>query len=116
MARNKIVIDKEVFFMAIVYVIGLTIVFNLWRNNLLVAAILALLWATNIKYWHTKSDNTLFALGFFAGTLGEINAVQLGIWSYANASFFGIPAWLPLLWGETAVVAKRFADVLNQLY
>ena len=116
MAKNKIVIEKEVFFMSIVYVIGITLVFNLWTNNLLLTSLLVLLWAINIRYWHTKSDNPLFALGLFGGTLWEINAIQLGIWSYSNPSFLGIPLWLPLVWGETAVVGKRFADILNDLY
>ncbi|MBI2075654.1 MAG: hypothetical protein HYT72_00210 [Candidatus Aenigmarchaeota archaeon] len=116
MVKNKIIIERKVFWMSIVYLIGITLAYNLWRNNLLVVSILALLWAINIKYWHTRSDNTLFVLAFFGGSLAEINAIQLGIWSYANPSFLGIPLWLPLVWGETAVVGKRFADVLNQLY
>jgi len=115
MTKNKIIVDREVFYMAIAYIIGITLTFSLWQNNLLVASMLALLWAISIKYWHTKTDNILFVLGFFGGMLGEINAVQLGIWSYANPTFLWIPLWLPLVWGETVVIAKRIADILSQL-
>lgn len=115
MSRNKIIVDREVFYMVIVYVVGITLTFSLWRNNLLVASILVILWAISIKYWHTKADNVLFVLAFFGGSLAEINAVQLGIWSYSNPTIFGIPLWLPLVWGETVVVTKRIADILSQL-
>ena len=100
--------------MAIVYIVGLALTFGMWRNNLLVASMLALLWTVNIR-WHTKNDNALFVLGFFGGSLAEINATQLGIWSYASPSFLGIPLWLPLIWGETMVIAKRIAETLTQL-
>lgn len=115
MSKNKIIVDKGTIYITIAYIIGINATFLLWKDNFLVATILAVLWAVCVRYWHTKEDNVLFVVGGFAGPILEATAVHLGIWSYTNPNFLGIPLWLPLIWGETVVVAKRIADILIQL-
>lgn len=114
MAKNKIIVDKGTIYITIAYIIGINATFLLWKDNFLVAAMLAVLWAICIRYWHTKEDNILFVMGGFAGPILEATAVNLGIWSYTNPNFLGIPLWLPLIWAETLVAAKRVANILLQ--
>ena len=115
MRKNTILVERETIWIGILYTIGITAVFSLWQNTLLATSLAVLLWLVCIKFWHTKTDNILFVIGFLGGSLGEINAIQLGIWAYAAPSMFGIPFWLPLVWGETVVVFKRISEVFVQL-
>jgi len=40
---------------------------------------------------------------FVSGPLAESSCIHLGVWTYANPAFFGIPLWLPFLWGNAGL-------------
>jgi uncharacterized membrane protein YoaT (DUF817 family) len=56
---------------------------------------LYLIWDANIL--------KVYAVAFVFGPLSEILAIHQKLWSYAAPSFFGIPLWLPFLWGTAAL-------------
>ena len=115
MATKIIKIEKSVFYILIIYVIGINLTFSAWQYNEVVSILLIVLFSISIERWHNKYDRILFVLGALGGSLGEISAVNLGIWSYTNPFLLGIPLWLPFIWGETIVVAKKAADIFVQL-
>jgi uncharacterized membrane protein YoaT (DUF817 family) len=45
----------------------------------------------------------LFLLVFFAGPVSEIIAIYAGAWTYTYPSVFGIPLWLPFVWGNASL-------------
>lgn len=57
----------------------------------------------------------LMTLGVIGGTLVEIGLRFLGfqqVWN--NASLFGVPYWLPLIWGFEFVVITRLGIYLTK--
>lgn len=54
-----------------------------------------------------KEDFLLFVIGGLFGAFAEGFAMSYGAWVYANSDFFGIPLWLPLLWGIAAIYMNK---------
>lgn len=81
-----------------------------WRNNtvvftlLLIATVAVLLLSKNKRF-----ETVIFLTGALFGPSMEAIAIRAGAWQYANPSFTGIPMWLPLLWGLTAVFLMKIA-------
>jgi hypothetical protein len=65
--------------------------------------------ASLLYYWHDRvGERYLFFLGVVIGSWIEIGFRFLGyqqVW--ADASFFGVPYWLPLAWGIGFVIVTR---------
>lgn len=60
-----------------------------------------------------KREAYLLALGIIIGflietVLGNIYRQQL----WLNASLWGVPTWLPLVWGVGFVIIRRLGDIL----
>jgi hypothetical protein len=83
----------------------------LWKSPVLLTACYLVLTASMLAKWHTPADVVFFFLSFTLGPLGEIVAVSLGAWQYANSSFF-IPMWLPFAWGISGLFLKKTVEVL----
>ncbi|MFH0868605.1 MAG: DUF2878 family protein [archaeon] len=108
--KTKIRVKKEFFYELTLFIITVTIVSYFYRNNLLLTALLILLWGLSIMLWHTKQDVQLFITGAVFGTAIELVCTHFGVWHYGNPSFLGIPVWLPLAWGVFVVMIVRTAD------
>ena len=65
--------------------------------------------AATLFYWYDRiGERYLFFLGSVMGTLIEVGFRFLGyqqVWT--DASFFGIPYWLPVAWGIGFVLITR---------
>ena len=112
--RKKLVFEQELFFDLILIWYAIFMVFNFWRSNFFLTLALILGWLVAIRLWHKKEDILAFIVGALMGSVGEINAVAFGAWSYSNPDIFGIPFWLPLFWGYYAVLLKKVYVALDQ--
>ena len=99
----------------LIYVMGVAFVAFFYRNNAFVTTMLTLAWFIAMGVWHKKEDVLVFVVAAVIGPLGEIVAVYFGAWTYANPTFWGIPIWLPLLWGLAGVFIKRVGLHLSKL-
>ena len=108
--RSKI--EKELVFDVILYVLGVTAVVLLYKNNALLASLMLIGWLIAVKMWHKKEDVYLFVVAAAAGTLAEAVAIKFGAWQYANPTALGVPIWLPFLWGAAVVFIKRFSETV----
>ena len=101
---------------AFVYVFLLTLgciflVSSFWENPLLLTLILLII-STIVIYisTHYRSKNSedilLFILVGITGALAESVAIYFGTWKYELPQFIGVPYWLPLAWGLTAIIIK----------
>ena len=54
----------------------------------------------------------MFLIAALLGAAAEIVAVKFGAWQYANSTYFGVPLWLPLLWGSATVFIARLTEML----
>lgn len=75
---------------------------------------LALISALILILYNNKGDIYLYILCGLAGAMAEAVAIAFGAWSYASAQFIGIPYWLPLLWGITAIFIKRVINAIHE--
>jgi len=103
---------KPVIFEFILVVAGFFLVMLL-RDELAITAIvlLAIIVLFNIRY--AKGEFFLLLLGILSGVIIEIGGdtvYHLQYWS--QGSFFGIPIWLPLLWGYGFVLIRRLGDLI----
>ena len=55
------------------------------------------------------------SLSAFFGSASEALAIFFGVWNYARADYFGIPAWLPFLWGLAGVFVVRVYYAISRL-
>jgi hypothetical protein len=65
--------------------------------------------AALLFYWYDRvGERYLLFLGVFIGTFIEVGFRFLGYQqSWTEASFFGVPYWLPLAWGVGFVIITR---------
>jgi len=45
----------------------------------------------------------VFLIGFVFGPLAEAICIAAGMWTYSEALFIGLPAWLPFAWGNASL-------------
>lgn len=61
-------------------------------------------------------EAVLFISGLIIGLIIEVGlGFVLRTQHFEHASFFGVPYWLPFMWGYGFIVIHRFGDVLLQL-
>jgi hypothetical protein len=60
-----------------------------------------------------KRDEFWVVVGGTLGPIAEILAIGGGAWEYTAPYFFGIPIWLPLLWGLAALFGRRVVEELK---
>lgn len=55
-----------------------------------------------------KDDIKYYVVAAISGPIGEILVSSSGLWKYQGETILGIPYWLPLAWGITALAIKKF--------
>lgn len=81
-----------------------------YQNEIFLTIVMALIsLALFVKY--EKGEIYLYIIGLFGGLfievgLGQVNRLQ----HWENASFFGVPYWLPLVWGFGFVLIRRVGN------
>jgi len=62
-----------------------------------------------------KRDAMLFAFSAIFGAAAESFVINLGgAWLYMQPHLFGIPIWLPLVWGTAGVFLLRLSDWIKE--
>lgn len=75
----------------------------LWQMPFLLACALCLLALIKRLVFPIKWELLWFLIVGGMGAYAESLIIQTGgAWTYANPQFFGIPIWLPAIWGLTA--------------
>lgn len=108
-------IEKELSFEIALFSVGIAAISLFYHNNLLLTLILFAGVLFGMKVWYKKHDIYFFITGAVVGPIGEIVAIYFGAWQYTNPTFFGIPLWLPLVWGLSITVIKRFAEIFIKI-
>ena len=90
--------------------IVVTLVSAFWRNNgLLFLTLLAASAVLLLLSGNRRRDIVPFVAGALLGPIMEAVVIRTGAWQYAHPTAFGIPVWLPLLWGLTALSLVRIS-------
>lgn len=82
----------------------------LWRYRLFLDAALILITLGFLLHFKKRRYIGVYLFGFLFGPLLEIAAIYFGAWQYTSPDFFGIPFWLPFVWGNAAItIASVYA-------
>ncbi len=73
------------------------------------AATAATLMVLTAYFWRSDADLIIFLIAGLAGTVGEILAIRLGIWTYSIYYYkpLHLPVSIPILWGLAGVLVGR---------
>lgn len=83
------------------------------KQNIILTALMSII-TIFILYLGTtgnKEEIMYFIVAFIIGGVGDIIISRIGAWKFNNPNFFGIPTWLPLSWGLTAVLFKKIVTL-----
>jgi hypothetical protein len=83
-----------------------------YSNNLLLTALLIAYLGVIWKFFPKKADIYYFLPAAILGPIGEVIAISYGVWQYANPTILGVPLWLPIGWGLSAMIALRIAHTI----
>ena len=77
------------------------------------AATAATLMVVTATFWRTDADFIIFLIAGLAGTVGEVLAIRLGIWSYSiyYYKWLQLPVSIPILWGLSGVLVRRIGMI-----
>lgn len=106
---------KELLFEFIIFSLGISFIVFFWKNNILTAMLLLILYITANRFLHKKHDIVFYISGGILGPTAEIVCIRYGAWSYANPTYFGIPIWLPLAWGFASVMLVRISETFVKI-
>jgi hypothetical protein len=78
-----------------------TVVFVLWRNNILVGSILFVQFLIAMVFFYQRSERIFFLITGFFGLVLEIIGAWFGIWTYTLPNLVTVPFWIFFSWGFT---------------
>src|SRR6056297_2282235 len=87
----------------------------LWFINNEFAIFFILLFFIGFSFWlkYEKKEIYLFLVGTLLGIILELGGDYFNQMQYWDSgSFFGIPIWLPILWGFGAVYLRKFGNCI----
>jgi len=110
MSRPRFPVGK--FAIAIASLVAVvTLIATSYEENLLITSVLVLsVLAILLRKGCSRRDVVAFCIGAILGPSMEVIAIRGGAWQYAHPSFFGIPLWLPFLWGLTAFAMQKITQ------
>jgi uncharacterized membrane protein YoaT (DUF817 family) len=87
----------------------------LWRYP---AALIALLLVTAAAIYRIRPNTSsvvVYATGFIFGPAAEAVSITTGAWEYDSTFVFGVPVWLPFVWGNAALFIQNMAELWRSL-
>jgi len=89
------------------------VVFIFIKNEWLIALGVLVLLLITFKIRYYKNEYKIFIFGIIIGFIFEVSGdyiYKLQYWE--SASLFGVPVWLPLLWGYGFIFIRRIGNIL----
>ncbi len=101
-------ISKQCFFLFSALAITFLI-----KQEYFISLALILFLLTSLKFSKEKNEWEIFVLGYAVGFLMEYIGIyfyKLQYWEQAH--FFGMPLWLPILWGIGFIYIRRIGNLV----
>jgi len=64
---------------------------------------------------YNKRDIIFYLAIFISGPLAESIGIQNGLWTYSDPLIFGIPIWLPFVWGNAGLYMLRLLEMIRAI-
>src|SRR3989344_1945033 len=75
---------------------------------LIPSALLFILLSHDHKIWK------IWIFGALFGPISEAFCIYYGLWNYTHPDFWGIPVWLPLVWGNAFVLGALLYKLITE--
>ena len=98
-----------------VFILDIVLFYHLWKNNIVLSIVFFVVSFFVLLMWTNKEEKFLYLVGFLLGPIYDIILIPTGIWSYGNATIFGIPLWLPLAYGISTVAIVKIGRSVAEL-
>ena len=98
------------------FVVLVTSVVLLWRINVLLLAVAAVLCGAALAAWHERIDISFFLVIAVLGSMAEAVFVYFDVWHYSNPTLLGVPIWFPLAFGTTGLIGGRLARTMTAIW
>tara|TARA_Y100000310_G_scaffold339368_1_gene431835 strand:+ start:3594 stop:3947 length:354 start_codon:yes stop_codon:yes gene_type:complete len=86
----------------------------LWEHSVILTSVYLVIFLFASIFWFKKDEILLFIIALLFFQIGEIIIVRSGAWTYNNPTYLGIPIWINLSWGFTAVIIKRLSITVSK--
>jgi hypothetical protein len=87
----------------------------LWRYPAALIALLVVTAAAIYRIRPNASSVVVYATGFIFGPAAEAVSITTGAWEYDSTFVFGVPVWLPFVWGNAALFIQNMAELWRSL-
>jgi hypothetical protein len=88
----------------------------LWRYPVALVALLLVTAAAIFRIRPNASSAIVYLTGFVFGPTAEAASITTGAWEYDSTFVFGIPVWLPFVWGNAALFIQNMAELWKSLF
>lgn len=104
---------QKTFLNALLALATLLLTAFLWRRPFVLVPLLALAGLAMVRIEKHKSAVYIYIVAFCAGPLSEALVIYFGAWAYAEPYMFGVPFWLPFIWGNTGLFINRLSQFVR---
>lgn len=106
---------KPLILFVIFFFSWLTLISSMWKYPYFLLVILILISLIYFKYLKSSQDTIVFLVAAAFGPIGEALVSKSGLWTYHGFTIFGIPPWLPVAWGITALSIFRLIKSVKKI-
>ncbi len=100
-------IKPTVYFVAF-FIFWLLLISILWSKPLYLTITLLIISCLYFLLFKERKGIYYFLAAAIFGPIGEVFVSANGLWTYHGETILGIPYWLPLAWGITAVALHKY--------
>jgi len=82
------------------------------KNDYLLSLLYIAVILISFKIKYVKNEYKIFIAGFILMIIFEFIFISTGVETFIRNSLFGMPLWLPFLWGYGFVAIRRVGEYL----
>jgi len=82
------------------------------KNDYLLTLSYIIIILISFKIKYVKNEYEIFIAGFILMSIFEFIFISTGVETFIRNSLFGMPLWLPFLWGYGFVAIRRVGEYL----
>jgi uncharacterized membrane protein YoaT (DUF817 family) len=87
----------------------------LWRYPVALIALLVVTAAAILRIRPNATSVVVYITAFVFGPAAEAVSITTGAWDYDSSQLFGVPVWLPFVWGNAGLFILNMSELWKSL-